>query len=184
MAENLILPVPELMSAVYLVPLSLSARAAKDRATAGLSARVTSPVGVAARMMLDAGAVTVHALSSSSLPPVPGPLQQYLGVAQELVRAVAEASEFVVVRASGPPGWPPMHEWAGRACAAVLASQAGVPLVDMATPQVLTADVALRTLPGTEGRQVQARGLDAGVLLGRDRGPVDVDQGPGPVRPA
>ena len=38
MAENLILPVPELISAVYLVPLPLSAQAAKDRATAGLSA--------------------------------------------------------------------------------------------------------------------------------------------------
>jgi hypothetical protein len=149
-AENLILPVPELMSAVYLVPLSLSAQAAKDRMTAGLSVRITSPVGVAVRLMLDAGAVTVHPMSSSSLPPVPAPLQEYLGVAPELVRAVAEASEFVVVRASGPPGWPPMHEWAGRACAAVLADQAGVPLVDTGTPKVLAADVALRTLPGAE----------------------------------
>jgi hypothetical protein len=149
-AENLILPVPELMSAVYLVPLALSAQAAKDRATAGLSARVPSPVGVAARLMLDAGAVTVHAMSSSLLPPVPGPLQEYLGVAGELIRTVAEASDFVVIRASCPPGWPPMHEWAGRACATVLASQAGVPLVDTGTPKVLAADAALRTLPGTE----------------------------------
>jgi hypothetical protein len=149
-AENLILPVPELMSAVYLVPLALSAQAAKDRATAGLSARVPSPVGVAAQLMLDAGAVTVHAMSSSLLPPVPGPLQEYLGVAGELIRTVAEASDFVVIRASCPPGWPPMHEWAGRACATVLASQAGVPLVDTGTPKVLAADAALRTLPGTE----------------------------------
>ena len=147
MAENLILPVPELMSAVYLLPLSLSAQAARDRVTAGLSARMASPVGIAVRMMLDAGAVTVNAMSSSSLPPVPAPLQEYLGVAPELVRAVAEAGEFVVVRASCPPGWPPMHEWAGRACAAVLASQAGVPLVDTGTPKVLAADAALRTLP-------------------------------------
>ena len=150
MAENLILPVPEFMSAVYLVPLSLSARTAKDCAAAELSARVTGPVSVAARMMLDAGETKVEAMPSSSLPPLPGPLQEYLGVARELVRAVAEASEFVVVRASYPPGWPPMHEWAGRACAAVLAGQAGVPLVDTATPKVLTADAALRTLPGSE----------------------------------
>ncbi len=150
MAENLILPVPELISAVYLVPLPLSAQAAKDRATAGLSARVASPVAVAARMMLDGGALTVHAVSSSSLPPVPGPLQEYLGVARELVRTVAEASDFVAVRASGPPGWPPMHEWAGRACAAVLATQCGVPLVDTVIPKILAADAALRTLPGTE----------------------------------
>ena len=103
-----------------------------------------------ARMMLDAGATQVEAMPSSSLPPLPGPLQEYLGVAPELVRAVAAASEFVVVRTSYPPGWPPMHEWAGRACAAVLASQAGVPLVDTAMPKVLTADAALRTLPGSE----------------------------------
>ena len=135
------------MSAVYLLPLSLSAQAAGDRVTAGLSARMASPVGIAVRMMLDAGAVTVNAMSSSSLPPVPAPLQEYLGVAPELVRAVAEADEFVVVRASCPPGWPPMHEWAGRACAAVLASQAGVPLVDTATPKILAADAALQTLP-------------------------------------
>ena len=147
MTENLILPVPELISAVYLVPVPLSAQDAEDRATAGLSARVASPVAVAARMMLDGGALTVHAVSSSSLPPVPGPLQEYLGVARELVRAVAEASNFVAVRASGPPGWPPMHEWAGRACAAVLASQCGVPLVDTVIPKILAADAALRTLP-------------------------------------
>ena len=150
MAENLILPVPELISALYLVPLPLSAQAAKDRATAGLSARVASPVAVAARMMLDGGALTVHAVSSSSLPPVPGPLQEYLGVARELVRTVAEASDFVAVRASGPPGWPPMHEWAGRACAAVLATQCGVPLVDTGIPKILAGDAALRTLPGAQ----------------------------------
>jgi hypothetical protein len=155
-AENLILPVAELMSAVYLVPLALSAEAAKDRATAGLSARMVSPVGVAARMMLDAGAVTVEAMPSSSLPPLPGELQETLGVAPELVRAVTEAREFVLVRGVSPPGWPPMHEWAGRACAAVLAAHAGVPLVDASTPNVLAADAALRTLPG---------GGDAGFRL-------------------
>ncbi len=148
MTENLIIPVPEFISAVYLVPLALSAQAAKDRATAGLSARVASPVAVAARMMLDAGAMTVHAVSSSALPPVPGPLQEYLGVARELARTIAEAGEFVAVRACGPPGWPPMHEWAGRACAAVLATEGGVPLVDTGIPKILAADEALRTLPG------------------------------------
>ena len=164
-AENLILPVPEFMSAVYLVPLALSAEAAKDRATAGLSARMDSPVSVAAQMMLDAGAVTVHAVLSSSLPPVPGPLQQYLGVAQELVRAVAEASEFVVVRASSQPGWPPMHEWAGRACAAVLAqpgrrSSGG----HVHTQGPGCGRGPADATPGPKRRQVQARGLDAGVV--------------------
>jgi hypothetical protein len=150
-AEDLILPVPRLMSAVYLVPVALSAQDAKDRAAAGLSARLVSPLGVAARMMLDAGTVIVEAKPSSSLPPLPGWLQEYLGAAPELVRAVTEAVEFVVVRALCQPGWPPMHEWAGRACAAVLADQAGVPLVDTGTRSVLAADAALRTLPAADG---------------------------------
>ena len=53
MAEDLILPVPRLMSAVYLVPVALSAQVAQARVAAGLDARLASPVGVAARMMLD-----------------------------------------------------------------------------------------------------------------------------------
>ena len=182
MAENLILPVPELISALYLVPLPLSAQAAKDRATAGLSARVASPVASRAD---DAGRRRDdgHAVSSSSLPPVPGPLQEYLGVARELVRTVAEASDFVAVRASGPPGWPPMHEWAGRACAAVLATQCGVPLVDTGIPKILAGDAALRTLPGAQDARFRLAGWSC-VQLGRDRGPRDDDQGPGSVRPA
>ena len=147
MAENLILRCLSSCRPFTCFPCRSPRKAARDRVTAGLSARIAGPVGIAVRMMLDAGAVTVNAMSSSSLPPVPAPLQEYLGVAPELVRAVAEAGEFVVVRASCPPGWPPMHEWAGRACAAVLASQAGVPLVDTATPKVLAADAAMRTLP-------------------------------------
>jgi hypothetical protein len=117
---------------------------------AGLSARLANPVGVAARMMLDTASLSSQAKPSSSLPPLPTQLQEYLGVAPELVRAVTEAGKLVVIRALCEPGWPPMHEWAGRACAAILAGQAGVPLVDTGTPTVLTADAALRTLPATE----------------------------------
>src|SRR5690349_20034262 len=124
-AEDLILPVPETMSAVYLVPAALSPRAAQDLTVAGLDARAGSPVAVAARMMLDAGAVTIASAPYS-------------------------AGEFVMIRARSRPGWPPMHEWAGRACAAVLAAEAGVSLVDTAIPQVLTAEAALRTLPAAE----------------------------------
>src|SRR5262249_59615797 len=82
--------------------------------------------------------------------PVGGRLQEYLGVAPGLIQAVTAAGEFVMIRALSRPGWPPMHEWAGRACAAVLAAEAGVPLLDAATPKVMTADAALRTLPAAE----------------------------------
>jgi len=167
-AEDLILPVPRLMSAVYLVPVVLSAAAARDRAAAGLAARVTSPVGVAARMMLDDGTVTVAAVPSSSLPPFGGRLRESLGVDPGLVRVVTAAGEFVMIRAVSSPGWPPMHEWAGRACAAVLAAEAGVPLVDTVTLQVLTADVALRTLPAAEDERFR---LTDWVLVFQSAGP-------------
>ena len=150
MAEDLILPVPETMLAVYLVPVALSPRAAQDLTVAGLDARAGSPVAVAARMMLDAGAVTIASVPSSSLSLSGVRLQEYQGAHPELVRVVTAAGEFVMIRALSRPGWPPMHEWAGRACAAVLAAEAGVPLVDTAIPQVLTADAALRTLPAAE----------------------------------
>jgi hypothetical protein len=149
-AEDLILPVPETMSAVYLVPAALSARAAQDLTVAGLDARAGSPVAVAARMMLDAGAVTIASVPSSSVSLSGVGLQEFQGAHPELVRVVTAAGEFVMIRALSRPGWPPMHEWAGRACAAVLAAAAGVPLVDIAIPQVLTADAALRTLPAAE----------------------------------
>src|SRR5260370_3315557 len=103
-------------------------------------------------MMLDAGALSVQAMPSSSLPPLPGELQESLGIAPELVSAVTGAREFVVIRALSVPGWPPMHEWAGRACAAVLAAHVGVPLVDTGTPGGLATDAALRSLPGDGGR--------------------------------
>src|ERR1700757_1519637 len=96
-AEDLILPVPRLMSAVYLVPVALSAQVAQARVAAGLDARLATPVGVAARMMLDAGTVTVTAVPSSSLPPFGVRLQENPEVDPELVRVVSAAGGVVMV---------------------------------------------------------------------------------------
>jgi hypothetical protein len=154
-AEDLILPVPDGLSAAYLVPAPptgpdpepRSGADLKERLGALLAARLAGPAGAAAEMMLAAGAVTAEALPSSSMPPLPAWLQNHLGVPAELIRSVEQASELVLIQAAAEPGWPPMHEWAGRACAAVLAEQTGVPLVDAFTPKVMAADAALRTLP-------------------------------------
>ena len=148
MAEDLILPVPDRLSAAYLVPLALPGPAALQRLRSLLPGRLAGPAGAAARMMLDAGAVAAETVPSSAMPPLPAWLQKHLGVAPDLIRVVEDAAELVLFQAAAEPGWPPLHEWAGRACAAVLAEQAGVPLVDAYTPRVMTADDALRTLPG------------------------------------
>ena len=150
MTENLVLPVQEILSAVYLVPATLPDQAVKERVKSALSAHVPDPVGLAARKMLDVGAVMVAVQPSSGLPPLPVALQKHLGVPQELLRAVTSASRFVVCSASWPPGWPPIHESIARACAAALAAEMNVPVVDSFIPKVLAAGPAIAALPGAD----------------------------------
>ena len=150
MTENLVLPVPEILSAVYLVPATLPDQAVKERVKSALSARVPDPVGLVARKMLDVGAVMVAVQPSSGLPPLPVALQKHLGVPQELLRAVTSASQFMVSSASWPPGWPPIHESVARACAAALAAEMNVPIVDSFIPKVLAAEPAIAALPGAD----------------------------------
>lgn len=150
MAENLVLPVPEVLSAVCLVPTALDGAAASERTLAALPSYVPGPVGTVARKMLEAGAVEVAALRSSALPPVPTELQEHLGVARELIRAVVGADAFAMFTAAWPPGWPPVHESAARACAAALAADLAVPLVDGFVPEILAAEQAIATLPGAD----------------------------------
>jgi len=147
-AEDLILPVPDRLSAAYLVPVPRSGRPAAERLTSLLPGRAPGAAGAAARLMLEAGAITAEPVASSAMPPLPAWLQRHLGVPPELVAVVEEATELVLLQAAAEPGWPPLHEWGGRACAAVLAAEAGVPLVDAYTPKVMTAAAALGTLPG------------------------------------
>lgn len=150
MTENLVLPVQETLSAVYLVPATLPDQAVKERVKSALSAHVPDPVGLVARKMLDIGAVRLGVLPSSGLPPLPPALQKHLGVPQELLQAITSASEFVVSSASWPPGWPPMHESVARACAAALAAEMNVPVVDSFIPKVLAAGPAIAALPGAD----------------------------------
>lgn len=147
MAENLILPVPELLSAVYLVPAALDGADAKKRTQAALPTWVLGPVGTAARKMLEAGAIRVAAVPSSAIPSVPAELQEHLGVAPELVRIVTNADQFAAFSVTWPPGWPPVHESVGRAGAAALAADLGVPLVDTFVPMVLVPGPAIASLP-------------------------------------
>lgn len=152
MAEGLILAVPEVLSALYLVPTTLSAQKAEERAKAALAARVMGPVGTAARKMLGVGAVKVASRPSSVMPPLPTWLQQHLGVAPEMIQAVTQAERFAVFGASWPPGWPPVHESVARASAAALAADIDTPLVDTFVPKVITSRQAISTLPDADSQ--------------------------------
>ena len=115
MTENLVLPVQEVLSAVYLVPAPLPEQAVKEKVKSALSAHVPDPVGLVARKMLDVGAVRVAVQPAADLPPLPVALQKHLGVPQELLQAVTGASQFVVSSASWPPG-SATHARVGCAC--------------------------------------------------------------------
>jgi hypothetical protein len=152
MTENLILPVPALLSAVYLVPVAPSATEIKKRTQMALPVWVPDPVGTAARKMLDVGAVRVADLQSSTIPPVPSALQEHLGVDPEMVQIVMSADRFATFTAAWAPGWPPVHESVARACAAALAADLGMPLVDTFIPKVLAPEPAIAALPDAASR--------------------------------
>jgi hypothetical protein len=149
-ADSLVLPVPETLSAVYLVPSGLSGQAAKAETASVIAAHVPDPVGTVARKMLGAGAVSVTSAGPQVLPSGFASLQRQLGVPEELTAGVADAAAFAAFTVSWPPGWPPVHEAVARACAAALAASAGVPLLDSFSPVVLAPRQAIQSLPGED----------------------------------
>lgn len=86
MAEDLVLPVPGLLSATYVVPTALEGDAAKARITAAFEGRVGGPLPHVASKLFDAGAARL--VSMESVPPLPVGFQQYLGVPRETLPAV------------------------------------------------------------------------------------------------
>jgi hypothetical protein len=151
-AGVLILPVPDVLCAAYLVPTWLDAAAARERAMAELSAQVPEPFGSLAAEMLEAGTIRVGDMQASDAPALPAKFQQYLGVESRLVESVASASHFIVFEATWRPGWPPVHEAVTRACAAAVAADLRQPVVDTFVPQVLTPERAIATLPDASAR--------------------------------
>jgi hypothetical protein len=143
--EDLILPVPELLSATYLVPTALDGGAAKSRVDAAVQARVPDPMGTAARKLLEVGAARL--VSLAEVPPLSADFQRHLGIPADLMERVSAVERFLAVSVTWKPGWPPVHESVARACAAALADDLGSPLVDAFVPQVLSAEKALATLP-------------------------------------
>jgi hypothetical protein len=116
-ADSLVLPVPETLSAVYLVPSGLSGQAAKTETASGIASHVPDPVGTVARKMPGAGAVSVTSAGPQVLPSGFASLQRQLGVPEELTAGVADAAAFAAFTVSWPPGWPSVHEAVARACA-------------------------------------------------------------------
>jgi hypothetical protein len=146
------IPVPESLTATYLVPVSAPVATTPEQAVAALAGRLPEPVHDLVRQMLDGPLVTVDRHPVGQFPRLPPDLLAAFGATDEQLTRLSAALEFVVVEAGFRPGWPPAHEWAARAVAAAIAQSAGVDVIDAFGLQVLDPAAALRSLPDDEGR--------------------------------
>ncbi|MDG4832287.1 DUF2314 domain-containing protein [Solwaraspora sp. WMMD1047] len=145
-------PVPESLTATYLVPIRGRLDVPPAEAVAALGGRLSAPVRDLARQLLASPLMSVDTRPISDFPHLPPDLLTAFGATAEQLDRLAAATSLVVVQASYRPGWPPAHEWGARAVAAALAEAAGGDLVDVFGLQFLDPAAALRSLPDDEGR--------------------------------
>ncbi|GIG90173.1 DUF2314 domain-containing protein [Plantactinospora endophytica] len=145
-------PVPESLTATYLVPTTGSVDPAPAEAVAALGGRLSGPVHDLARQMLDSPLMTVDTRPIAEFPHLPPDLLTAFGATDTQLARLDAATELVVVQASYRPGWPPAHEWAARTVACAVAESLGADVVDVFALQFLDPATALRSLPDAEGR--------------------------------
>ncbi|WP_229400327.1 DUF2314 domain-containing protein [Micromonospora okii] len=145
-------PVPESLTATYLVPMTGLPRVGVKTAVRALEGRLAEPVYGLATQMLDSPLMSVDTRPVGEFPALPPDLLTAFGASEEQLDRLAAASHLVVVQAEYRPGWPPAHEWAARAVAAAVAESAGADVVDVFGLQFLDPATALRSLPDAQGR--------------------------------
>ncbi|GGM65103.1 hypothetical protein GCM10011608_58080 [Micromonospora sonchi] len=145
-------PVPESLSATYLVPTAGLPAVSARSAVRGLAGRLAEPVHGLARQMLDSPLMSVDVLPIGEFPELPPDLLTAFGAGAAQLDRLAAASHLVVVQAEYRPGWPPAHEWAARAVAAAVAETMDSDVVDVFGLQFLDPGAALRSLPNAQGR--------------------------------
>jgi hypothetical protein len=142
MTEDLVLPVPDTLPAMYLVPVSMPDAQAQRVAQAAVARRVAEPLRSLTRRLIGTPALAV-ALR---------PLSAFSSLsAQDLASddsVASDETEFVAFAAMTPPRPGPVHEWVTRAASAAFAAELDLPIVDAFARRVLSADGALSTLPG------------------------------------
>jgi hypothetical protein len=142
MTEDLVLPVPDELPAMYLVPVSMPDGQAQRIAATAVTRRVAEPLRGLTRRLIGTPALVVALrplAAFSSLPP-----EQ---IAADGIASSA-GGEFLAFAAMSAPRPGPVHEWITRAAAAAFAADLDLPIVDAFTRRVLNADDALATLPG------------------------------------
>ena len=147
--KELVLPVPETVSASYTVPVLAPVSTVEARRLAGeaIEARLTGPLRTLTAEWLAKGAVKVK-VEPAGTPP-PGLLDRPLFGSPEQRVFLTRARAFVQFSATQRASLIAMQEWKARGPAAALAVGIGAPVLDSQALQVLTAEEALAALPDT-----------------------------------
>jgi hypothetical protein len=146
---ELVLPVPEVTSATYLVPVpaAMSTAEARRQVSKAVEARLTGPLRMLMTEWLAKGAVQVAAGPAGPTPP--GLLDKpSLGTHEQRV-FLARARTLVQFTATQRTSLMGMQEWKACGPAAALAAGLGAPVLDLQGAQVLTAEDALAAMPET-----------------------------------
>jgi hypothetical protein len=148
MTEDLILPVPDALPAMYLVPAAMSGPAAEQAARAAVAAQVAEPLRGLTMRLLETSTLLTAPRLVTDLPSI-WPLRAAGDeMPASLARAARDATELTAFAALLPPSPGPVHEWTTRAAAAALAAELGLPVVDAYLRRACTAEAALASLPG------------------------------------
>jgi hypothetical protein len=149
--SSLVLPVPEVVMSLYLVPGDLQtdqvAAIARDQAPRLLS----PPLPDVMNDQLN-GPLLTTAVFDADEQPLPLEILKSFGAEPEQLDAVARATHFIGIRVLGQPGWPPLADWSARAVAACVATALEAPLIDLFDPRIHAAEAALRSLPDDSGQ--------------------------------
>ncbi|WP_245592597.1 hypothetical protein [Actinomadura rifamycini] len=145
MGEQLTLPVPETLEAVYAV--ASTAPVTADLARTEIARRIEPPLRDLTLGMLDSPMVTLDQRPAADWPPLPTDLLTAYGAAPADLADLARATHLLVVRAAYRPGRPPAHEWAARTIAHAVPGT----VIDVFTPQILTPERLERSLPSPDG---------------------------------
>jgi hypothetical protein len=147
--KELVLPVPHMVSATYVVPVPtlMGMAEARQKASTAVEARLTGPLRTLTAEWLAKGVVKVGVEAAG--PPPPGLLDKKLFGTPEQRVFLAHARAFVKFSATQRASLIGMQEWKARGPAAALAAELGAPVLDPQALQVLTAEDALAALPDT-----------------------------------
>jgi hypothetical protein len=148
MTEDLILPVPDTLPAMYLVPATMPGPVAERIARAAVATRVAEPLRSLTMRLLEASVLMTEPRLVTQLPSIwpLRPAADQLPVT--LARTARDATELIAFAALLQPSPGPVHEWITRAAAAAFAAELGLPVVDAYLRRACTAESALASLPG------------------------------------